>query len=271
MPCLGSSGVGQLPDDRHHLLAVRDVELPHEEVHRLLEAGALAQLAVVGRVPGLADHRRALVALDQHAALVVHREVHRAHHAVAAALAQPARGGVEQRRERLRVLLQLEEPEHAPGVVVELVEGDVDLRAHPTDDPPVAPGQEQLGLAVLEVGVEARIEEQPPLDAERGHPLLAVRVQPVRELDEGAPILARDHGRHLHGHGAGLYADGDRSLREGTPPRAARAASGGARARPDALLPGAGGPGRPRGRAWRAPSGSCSARTTTSGSRATSA
>ena len=50
----------------------------------------LEQLLVVGRVPGLEDHRRLVEALDQDPALVVHREVHRAEHPLAAALAQPA-------------------------------------------------------------------------------------------------------------------------------------------------------------------------------------
>ena len=59
--------------------------------------GLLAALLVVGRVPRLLDHRLAVEALDEHAALVVHREVHRPDHAVAPARPQPALGGGEQR------------------------------------------------------------------------------------------------------------------------------------------------------------------------------
>ena len=55
------------------------------------------QLLVVGRVPRLQDHRAQVEALDQHAALVVHREVRGPDHPLAAALAQPRLGGVEQR------------------------------------------------------------------------------------------------------------------------------------------------------------------------------
>ena len=56
----------------------------------LLKPGRLEQPRVVGGVPGRQDDRRQLVALDQHPALVVGREVHRPDHALAAALAQPA-------------------------------------------------------------------------------------------------------------------------------------------------------------------------------------
>ena len=101
-------------------------------------------------MPRLADHRLELEALDQHAALVVHREVHRADHPVAPALAQPAGGRVEQRPHHLDVVLQLEEAEHAPGVPLVLVEGAVDLGADAAHHAPVAPGQEELRLAVLE-------------------------------------------------------------------------------------------------------------------------
>ena len=50
---------------------------------------------------------------------------------------------------------------------------------------------------------------------------------------------------------ATLHANRHRSLREGPQPRAPRAAAGRARARPDALLPGARGTRRARGRRWR--------------------
>ena len=49
----------------------------------------------------------------------------------------------------------------------------------------------------LKNGAGARVEEQLALDLERGNPLLRVRVQPERELDELAPIAARGNGRYL--------------------------------------------------------------------------
>ncbi len=190
-PVLRLELVGQLPDDRHHVLAARDVERPHEQVHRLVEPRLLAQPLVVGRLPGLADHRLALEALDQHAALVVHGEVHRADHAVAPALAQPLGGGVEQRGERLGVLLHLEEAEHPPGVVVELVEGGVDLRAHAADGTAVAPGQEELALAVLEERVQPAGQEHVPLELEGRDPGRPDSMQPERQIDELAPVRKR--------------------------------------------------------------------------------
>jgi hypothetical protein len=145
--------VRELEDDREHLRAVRNLQLPHERVDLLGEAGLLAQALVVRRLPGLADHRLALEAIDENAALVVDREVHRADHAIAAVGRQPARRGVEQRRQDLGVVLELEEAEHAPAVAVEAVEGVVVLGGDPAHHAAVAQGQEQLRGAVLEVGV----------------------------------------------------------------------------------------------------------------------
>ena len=65
--------------------------------------------------------------------------------------------------------------------------------------------QEQLRVAVLEERVLAAAEEQPALDAQRGDPVRRGRVQPVRELDELAQLLAARHGPHVHGHGGAPY------------------------------------------------------------------
>jgi 8-amino-7-oxononanoate synthase len=156
-------------------------------------------------VPGLADHRLALVALHDDPALVVHREVHRADHVVAAVGPQPALRGRQQRRQDLRVVLELEEAEHPPAVVLVGVERVVDLGADAPHDAPVAPRAEQLRVAVLEEGVLAAAEEQPALDAQRGDPVRRGRVQPVRELDELAQLLATLHRPHVHGHGGAPY------------------------------------------------------------------
>jgi hypothetical protein len=58
-------------------------------------------------------------------------------------------------------------------------------------------GEEQLDLAMLEERARAPIQEQLTLDLERGNPLLRVRVQPERELDEFAHVSARGDGRYL--------------------------------------------------------------------------
>ena len=245
---LGLDLLGELEDDRQDLLAVGDVELPHPQVHRLLEPGLLAARRVVGRVPGLLDHRLAVVALDEHAVLVVDAEVHRPDHQVAAALAQPALRRREQRRQDLGVVLELEEAEHPPAVVLVGVEGVVDLRADAPDHAPVAPGAEELRVAVLEEGVLAAAEEQPALQAQRGAPVRRGRVQPVRELDELAQLLAaprrasrpRTRRRTLHAR------DLDRRLRQGPRQRARGAAARGARGRHRPLLPHRRGPARAR-------------------------
>src|SRR3954467_8586371 len=202
---LGPDLLGELEDDRDDLLAVGDVELPHPQVHGLLEPGLLATRHVVGRVPGLLDHRLAVVALDEDAVLVVDAEVHGADHQVAAALAQPAFGRGEQRRQDLRVVLELEEAEHPPAVALVGVECVVDLGADTPHHAALAPRAEQLRVAVLEEGVLAAAEEQPALDAQRGDPVRRGRVQPVRELDELAQLLATLHRPHVHGHGGAPY------------------------------------------------------------------
>src|SRR5215211_4055983 len=204
-PVLWLELVRQLPDHRQHLVTLGHVQLPHVEVHRLRQPGRLAQLAVVGRMPGLLYHRLALVALDQHPGLVVHREVHRPDHSVAATRAQPALGRLQQRVERLVVPFELEEAEHAPSAPVEIVEGVVDLGAQPAHHAALAAGQEQLGLGVLEVGVEARTQEQPALQAQRWNPLRGGRVQPEGQLHELPPVASSADGSDLQRHGAAPY------------------------------------------------------------------
>ena len=93
-----------------------------------------------------------LVAGDQHADLVVGREVHRADHPVPAALAQPAHRGIQQRARRLGIVLALEPPEQTPSVALKLVEVLIDVRADTPDRPPLAIGKEILRLRVLENG-----------------------------------------------------------------------------------------------------------------------
>ena len=105
-------------------------------------------------MPALPHQRFELEALDQDPALVVQGEVHRPQHLVAPARHQPRFRRPEERPQDLRVVLELDEAEHPGPGAVELVVGEVDLRRDPADHAPVAPGQEVLGFAVLEVGVQ---------------------------------------------------------------------------------------------------------------------
>jgi len=69
---------------------------------------------------------------------------------------------------------------------VELVEGVVDLGRDAPDDPPAAPRQEVLSLAVLEVRVRLAAQEQVALELERGNPRRS-GVQPERQRTRGPP------------------------------------------------------------------------------------
>jgi hypothetical protein len=170
------------------VLDLVEAQLPHVEVHGLSQAPSLQQFQVVGVVPALEDQRLALVALDQQAALVVGREVHRADHAVAAPVAQPVPRGVEQGRGRLGIVLALEEPEQAPVVALELVEVMVDVGADPPDRLPVAQRQEELGLRVVEERILPAIEECPALGDERWDPVRLVTIEPHRKLYEAREV-----------------------------------------------------------------------------------
>ena len=108
----------------------------------------------------------------------------------------------------LGVVLDLEEPEHAPRVAVEGVERVVDLGGDPADHPPRPAGEEIARLAVLEERVLAPAQEGVPLDAQRGDPLRRGRVEPEGKLDELPQVGPRPDGTHFHGHGAAPYMAG---------------------------------------------------------------
>ena len=153
---------------------------------------ALEQLPVVGVVPALEDQRLALVALDQQAALVVGGEVHRARPCgrgrARAASPRPRRAA----RRPPRVVLALEEAEQPPVVVLELVEVAVDVGADPAHRLAVAPGEEVLGLGVLEERVLARGPGTACRSRdERRDPVRLVTIEPPRQLDEARQVAPR--------------------------------------------------------------------------------
>ena len=139
---------------------------------------------VVGRVPGLLDHRAQLVSLDQDAALFVHREVRGPDHPLHPARPQPCLGGAQQGLQHLLVVLELEEPVPAPLLLLVVVERVVDLGGDPSHDPPVAPGDEVLGLAMAEERVHPPVQEQPALELRQGDPQRVVSMQSERQVDE---------------------------------------------------------------------------------------
>src|SRR5437764_14432867 len=105
-------------------------------------------------MPGLLDHRLVLEPLDQDAAFLVHRKIHRAHHPLATAFAEPGAGGIEQRAQHGFVVLELEEPEHPAAGSVVGVESVVDLGADPPHYATSVTREEVLRAPMLEVGVE---------------------------------------------------------------------------------------------------------------------
>ena len=126
--------------------------------------------------------------------------VHRAEHPVAATLAQPAPGGLQQRARCLGVILALKPPEHAPLVVLEAVEVLVDMRADPPDRLPVAVSEEILRLGVLEKRVLARIEALLEVHQKRRDPLRLIAIEPPRELNEGIQLGSAFDGPNLDRH-----------------------------------------------------------------------
>jgi hypothetical protein len=145
-----------------------------------------------------------LVTLDQQTALVVGREVHRADHPVAPALAQPTLRGVQQRTGSLGVVLTLEPAEQAPLVVLEAVEVPIDVRADPPDCPAIAPGEEVLRFGVLEEGVLLPVQPLLDVHQQRRDPIGLVTIEPPGKLDERsqlAPVRDRSYiERHAGGH-----------------------------------------------------------------------
>ena len=122
-------------------------------------------------MPVLEDLRAQLVAVDEQAALVVEREVHRPDRVVAAgARAASSPAASSSARGDLRVVLALEEAELPPVVLMDLVEARVDLGGDPADDPVAAASEEVLGVGVLEVRVAAAVEVALALADQRRRP-----------------------------------------------------------------------------------------------------
>src|SRR4029079_12853787 len=100
-------------------------------------------------------------------------------------------------------VLDLEEAELPPAVVLERVEVAVDLGGDAADDAVPAPGEEVLRLPVLEERVLGAVEEPLAVGDDRRDPVLLAAVQPERELDERIELLARLHRADRDRHGRG--------------------------------------------------------------------
>ena len=158
---------GQLEHHRHDLVLLVDPDLAHQHVDRLAHVGPFHQADVVGVGPGLADQRLAVVALDQDAALVVHREVHRPDQAVAVALAQAR----PRRRRAARLAASgsssTSKKPNSPQRLswYSFMSRSMCALIRPTSRPS-RHGEEVLRLGVLEEGVLLLVEELHPLHHE---------------------------------------------------------------------------------------------------------
>src|SRR5437588_7896726 len=147
-------------------------------------------------MPRLPDHRLELEPLDQDPALVVQLEVHRPDHPLAPSLPEPPFRGFEQRVKHALVVLELQEPEHPPPAVMEVVERVVDLRRDTPHHSTLAPRQEVLGLAVGEVRIQLAGKKQVALELQRRYPGRAF-MQAEREPDERAQFGEAPDGPDL--------------------------------------------------------------------------
>ncbi len=198
----------------------------------------LHQALVVGRVPRLEDHRAQLEALDQDAALVVHREVRGPDHALAAALRSHACAASSSEPSTSGSSSNSTKPNQPQFALCCSLKARLICARDAAHHAPVPPREEVGGLAVAEEGVHAPVEEHVALDLQRWHPVGVVRVQAEGEVDEGLQVPPAGCFSDLYSHCAGtLHAHHPRRLRQGPPPRALGAARCGARGGHPALLP----------------------------------
>src|SRR4029077_9533366 len=108
--------------------------------------------------------------------------------------------------EDLGVVLRLDEAELTVAAALELVPAMVDLGRDPAHRRAVTPGQEILGLGVLEVRVLLPVEELTPLEDQRRDPRSAP-VDAKGQLDELVELAPPLHWPNLDRawHGCGSY------------------------------------------------------------------
>jgi hypothetical protein len=95
------------------------------------------------------------------------------------------------------IVLALEEAEQAPLVSLEAVQALVDVGADPADRLIAAPGEEVLGLGVLEERVLAAVEVTLALGDQRRDPVRGAGVEAEGELDEPRELASPRHRPYL--------------------------------------------------------------------------
>src|ERR1035441_2936822 len=96
---------------------------------------------------------------------------------------------MEQSVRALARVLALEEAEQPPAVVLEFVEAMVDVRADAPHRPPVAPGDEVLGLRVREERIVLPVKALAHVGVERRDPAGLVTIE-IRGQGDEAPHVA---------------------------------------------------------------------------------
>src|SRR5204862_7137923 len=106
----------------------------------------------------------------------------------------------------LGVVIGREEAEQPPLVALKLVEAVVHVGGDAAHRRPAAPGQEVLGLGVLEEGVLIAVEVLLALRDQRRNPHGLVPVQSPGKADEPHELAARANRSDIDRHGAALYS-----------------------------------------------------------------
>ena len=175
----------------------RDARIVGVEVLDLAVAQRFDARGRVGRIVRHHEHRRGVEAVDQQADLFVDRQVERTHRRLAAALAQPRFGDVEQGGEHGRVVLGGDHAEVAGRRLRIGARQVIDLRADPADVDAVPHRQPELMVGVLEERVLLGRQRLAALEQQRGDIVRIARVEPHRQADEALEPGAPRHGNDL--------------------------------------------------------------------------
>ena len=187
-------------DTLHHRRQLRVEVAQHRqlaperiEVLDLPEPIGLDQLRVPGTVMRHHEEGRGVEPLDEQAALVIERGVHRPADRRHALGMKPILRRIEEAAGRLGIVVALEEAEEAPLLLVAVDVAGVHDRRDPADVHPISSGEKRPALRPLVERVRAEAEQFLLRHDERRHPAGIVAVDPPRQLDETLPLRSGVH------------------------------------------------------------------------------
>ncbi len=160
----------------------------HQEILRLGESGLLDESHVVAGIVRHHERGRGLEPVDQHPALVVHREGGRSPKDVVAPLTAPVGRSGEERVGHRLVVDRLEEAEEPDVVLMDFVVEPIADGGDATDDLVAALGQEVLRFGVLEEGILGAGEQGLDVPTQRRDPEGVPRVEPIGQVDEALEV-----------------------------------------------------------------------------------